>query len=169
MKAPRLPGKYEIKTEIIINSPTSAVWNVLKDFGNVSDWAPTVSKSYYLDAKTSGIGTGRHCDIEGFGSIQEYITDWQEGKGFAYSVTPLGPLAKSNSSWWLSRIDDHTTKLEVIFSYDLRFGLLGKVLHKLIMRNKLEQSLPETVAATKKHVETSYKLELSMPQLSVAS
>jgi len=157
MNAPQLHGKYEVKTDIIINTPTTAVWDVLKDFGNVSDWAPTVTKSHYLNEKTSGIGTGRHCDIEGFGSIQEYITDWHEGLGFVYSVTALGPLAASNSSWWLTQIDDQTTKLEVNFSYDIRFGLFGKILHKLVMRNKLEQSLPETLVATKKHVERNYK------------
>jgi hypothetical protein len=76
--------------------------------------------------------------------------------GFAYSVTALGPLAASNSSWWLTRIDDQTTKLEVVLSYDIRFGLFGRILHKLVMRKKLQQSLPKTVAATKKHVEGTY-------------
>ena len=157
MNAPQLHGKYAVKTAVIINTPTATVWDVLKDFGNVSDWAPTVTKSYYLNAKSSGVGTGRHCDIKGFGSIQEYITDWQEGKGFVYSVTALGPIAASNSSWWLTRIDDQTTKLEVVLSYNIRFGLFGRIMHKLIMRKKLEQSLPETLAATKKHVENIYR------------
>ena len=153
MKAPQLPGKYEVKSEIIINASTAKVWDVLKDFGNVSDWAPSVSKSYYLGSQTSGVGTGRHCDIDGFGSIKEYVTEWQDGVGFSYSVTPLGPLDKSNSSWWLSRVTDQETKLQVNLSYDLRFGLFGKILHKLIMRKKLEQSLPGTLAAIKKHIE----------------
>ncbi len=168
MKAPQLPGKYEVRTAVIINTPAATVWDVLKDFSNVSNWAPTVTESYYLNTKTSGVGTGRHCHIEGFGDIQEYVTDWQEGTGFTYSVTALGPLAASNSSWWLTRIDNQTTKLEVVFSYDLRFGLFGKILHKLMMRKKLEKSLPETVAATKTHVEKTYQPELFIP-LSVAS
>lgn len=170
MKAPQLPGKYEVKNEVIINAPAEVVWDVLKDFGNVSDWAPTVTKSHYLNSITSGVGMGRHCDIEGFGSIQEYITYWEEGVGFTYSITPIGPLAESNSSWWLSRIDDKTTKLQFNLSYDIRFGLFGIILHKLVIRKKLKQSLPETLAATKKQVENNYKLKLSMPPLvSVAS
>ena len=156
INAPQLTGKYNVRAEIVINTPKLTVWDVLKDFGNVSDWAPTVTKSHYLNSQTNGVGVGRHCEIEGFGSIQEYVTHWQENQGFAYSVTPLGPLAKSNSSWWLTSIDDQTTKLEVILSYNIRFGLLGKILHKLVMRKKLEQSLPEIVAATKKHVEGTY-------------
>ena len=155
MNAPKLPGKYEVKSEIIINASTAEVWDVLKDFGNVSDWAPSVSESHYLSSQTSGVGTGRHCVIDGFGSLDEYVTQWQEGVGFTYSVTPLGPLDKSNSSWWLSRISDTETKLEVALIYDLRFGLFGKILHKLIMRRKLEQSLPQTLAATKNHVEAA--------------
>ena len=149
MKATKLSGKYEVESEIIIDASTAAVWDVLKEFGSVSDWAPAVSKSYYLDSQTSGVGTGRHCDIDGLGSIDEVVTDWQEGVGFSYSVTALGPLDKSNSTWRLTRIGDSKTKLQVILSYDLRFGLLGKILHKLVMRRKLEQSLPDTLAAFK--------------------
>ncbi len=158
MKAPQLPGKYSVTSTVTINAPKAVVWNLLKDFGNVSEWAPSVTDSYYLNSKTSGVGTGRHCDIKGFGSIQEFVTHWQEGEGFTYSVTPLGPLAQSNSSWWLTRIADQTTQLEVVLSYDIRFGILGEILHKLIMRNKLKQSLPETLGAMKKHIETNYKL-----------
>jgi hypothetical protein len=156
MKAPQLHGQHNVKASIIINTPISTAWDVLQDFGNVSDWAPTVTRSHYLSEQTSGAGTGRHCDIEGFGSIEETVSHWQEGRGFAYSVTPLGPLAASNSSWWLTRVDDQTTKLEVVLSYDIRFGLFGRILHKLVMRKKLQQSLPQTVAATKKHVEGIY-------------
>ena len=154
MKAAQLPGKYEVRSEVIIDASSDAVWNVLKEFGSVSDWAPSVSKSYYLDSQTSGIGTGRHCDIDGIGSIDEVVTKWQEGVGFSYSVTPLGPLAKSASSWQLTPISDSKTKLQVVFSYNLRFGLVGKILHKLVMRRKLEQSLPDTLAAFKTRLAT---------------
>jgi hypothetical protein len=152
MKAPKLPGKYEVISEVIINASTDEVWDVLKKFGSVSDWAPAVSKSYYVGSQQAGVGTKRHCEIDGFGGLDEVVTDWQEGVGFAYSVTPLGPLDKSNSSWWLTRIGDSSSKLEVTFSYDLRFGLLGKILHKLVMRRKLEKSLPDTLAAVKSHL-----------------
>ena len=169
MNAPQLPGQYEVRTDITINTPIDTVWDALKDFGNVSEWAPSVTKSHYLNSKRNSVGTARHCDIKGFGSIQEYITDWQEGEGFSYSVTPLGPLDASNSSWWLTRIDDRRTKLEVVLSYDIRFGLFGKILHKLVMRKKLEQSLPETLSATKAHVEGRFKLTPTQANLAAVN
>lgn len=157
MKAPQLHGQHEVRTAVTIDTSTAIVWDVLKEFGTVSEWAPTVSESYYLTAQTEGVGTGRHCHVVGFGNIEEHITDWFEGKGFAYTVSALGPFSESNSSWWLTRIDDQTTKLEVVFSYNIRFGIFGKILHKLVMRKKLEKSLPETLAATKQHVERRFR------------
>lgn len=168
MNTTLLPGKHEVSSKITIDAPTETVWNVLKDFGHVSDWAPSVTSSYYLTDQLSGIGTGRHCDIEGFGSIQEYVTDWQEGEGFTYRVTPLGPLAESNSSWRLSRIDDKTTELQVTLRYEVRFGLFGIMMHKLVMRKKLEQAIPETLEATKNHVESMSMSTASIQALSAA-
>ena len=168
MNKQQLPGKYQVKTSININAPIAVVWELLKDFGNVSDWAPSVSKSYYLNEQRSGVGTGRHCSIDGFGDIQEYVTNWKEGRGFIYSVTPLGPLDASNSRWWLTAVNEKTTTLEVTLSYDVRFGIFGKILHTLVMRSKLEKSLPETLAATKLHVE-SLEQPAMEPILSIAS
>jgi len=164
-----MPKKYQVKTSIIINTPSSAVWDVLKDFGNVSDWAPTVTKSHYLSSQTSGVGTGRYCHIQGFGSIEESVTEWKEGKGFVYTVTPLGPLDTSQSSWWITEIDENVSKLEVTLDYDVRFSIFGRILHKLVMRKKLEQALPETLVFTKEHVEKHYKKMTDAPKLAVAS
>ncbi len=40
------------------------------------------------------------------------------------------------------------------FSYNIRFGVVGWLMHSLMMRSKLEKSLPETLDAVKKRVET---------------
>ncbi len=157
-----LPGQYKVTAETHINAPASEVWDLLKEFGDVSEWAPGVTKSYHLNAKRSGVGTARHCDIKGFGSIQEYVTEWQEGVGFTYSVTPLGPLTESHSRWTISAIDGQNSKLRVTLSYDIRFGLFGKLLHKLVMRKKLERALPETVDSVRDHVKSERHSDIGL-------
>jgi len=62
--------------------------------------------------------------------------------------------------------DGTNTRLEVVFSYNIRFGLLGKIVHKLIMRGKLEKSLPETLLSVKKRIETGESIR---PLLTVAA
>jgi hypothetical protein len=152
MEKPRLSGTYQVESTININAPKQQAWQVLRDFSEVT-WAPGVKASYAIGKSEMGVGAGRHCALEGFGEIDEYITHWSEGTGFAYSVTPLGPLNNANSRWWLTEIGEQGCELNVIISYDIRFGLLGRLMHKLIMRSKLETSLPQTTAAVKSRVE----------------
>lgn len=163
---PNLPGKYQITATIDINNKKQDVWEVMQDFSNVYTWAPSVNKSYHIGEGEHCIGAGRHCHLEGFGEIDEYITLWQEGTGFVYDVSPLGPLNRSYSRWWLTELDQNTTRVSVMFSYDLRFGLFGKLMHSLIMHNKIKTSLPQTLTALKARVETG---RLVRPILNVAA
>ncbi len=166
MKAPKLNGKYSVAASIKINASQADTWALLSDFNNVYTWAPGVKVSHGLSQKEKMVGAGRHCELPGFGAIDEVVTQWQEGTGFVYDVTPLGPLNNAYSSWWLTKLNDQTTRLDVVLSYDLRFGLFGKLLHSLIMKNKLQSSLPDTLSACKKRVETG---ELIRPLLTDSS
>jgi hypothetical protein len=66
----------------------------------------------------------------------------------------------------LTPIDETNTRLEVVFSYNIRFGLFGKILHKLIMLGKLEKFLPETLQSVKKRIETGESIR---PMLTAAT
>ena len=150
MKAPSFPGKYQVTASVEINAAQNIVWALLQDFANV-EWAPGVNKSYHIGHEKNGVDSGRHCELDGFGEIDEYITQWHEGIGFVYNVSALGPLHEAFSSWWLTSKQGKTT-LTVVFSYNIRFGLFGKMMHSLIMRRKLEKSLPLTLEGVKVEV-----------------
>ncbi|SMF56532.1 Polyketide cyclase / dehydrase and lipid transport [Alteromonadaceae bacterium Bs31] len=145
--------RHQLNAAIVINRPSSEVWSVLEDFDNVYQWAPGVSKSHGIGKQALGVGHGRHCVIEGFGSLDEYITQWIEQHGFTYSISPLGPLHHSTSTWRLRALNADSTRLEVTFAYELRFGIFGKLMHVLMVRPKLEKGLPQTIKAVKARVE----------------
>ena len=155
LQAPKLTGKHQVSASVIINARQSQVWELLEDFYDVYSWAPSVKKSHSLNDKELGIGAGRYCELDGFGAIEEYITGWYPGVGFVYQISPLGPLDKSHSSWWLTEMSDGRTELVVTLSYNIRFGIFGKLMHKLVMRKKLEESLPDTLMSVKKKVESN--------------
>lgn len=152
MQQPKLPGKHQVECSIVMNASQAEVWTVLEDFANVHAWAPSVKKSHAIGKGKNCVGAGRHCELDGFGAIDEYITLWKEGTGFVYSVSALGPLDKAHSSWWLTSVSDDKCRLSVELNYDIRFGLFGQLMHKLIMRKKLESSLPDTLNAVKTEV-----------------
>ena len=153
MQQPTLTGQHQIASTIDINAPQEQVWAVLKDFANVYQWAPGVKESHAIGVIAESVGAGRHCVLEEFGKVDEFVTEWHEGNGFVYDVTPLGPLDKSFSCWWLESSNDNVTRLTASFAYNIRFGLIGKAMHKLMMRPKLEKAFPEVLDALKAHVE----------------
>lgn len=154
MKQRELPGKFCITAETIVQAPAKEVWGVIADFSAADTWAPQVAKSYALSTRDHGVGAERHCEVKGFGGIREVITEWTDGRGLTYSVTPLGPLDVSHNRWTVLDLDETTSKVVVELSYDIRFGLFGKLLHKLMMRRKLEQAFPKGLEALKTRVET---------------
>ncbi len=153
MLSETLPGKFKVSYETVIDATKEVCWEVLRDFNNVYTWVPAVKVSHGIGSVDTGVGAGRHCKIEGFGKIDEYIQEWQEGDGFIYDVTPLGPLGKSYSRWLLTSLSNDKTQLSIVFSYDIRFGVFGMIMHKLVMRKKLEASLPEVSKSFKERVE----------------
>ena len=73
MTEKKLPGKYYLQAGLNLAVPAAKVWEVLADFSVVDTWAPQVTRSYALDGQDRGLGAGRHCDIKGFGSVDERI------------------------------------------------------------------------------------------------
>ena len=146
--------KYSLKKNLIINAPLDKVWAVLANFNQVYTWAPSVTHSYGLNRKDQQIGAARHCEIKGFGGIDETVTQWQEKSGFTYTVSDLGPLTAAQSRWKIEQAGDHQTKIEVELGYNLKFSIIGKLLHSLMMKNKLSDSLSQTLIALKDRVES---------------
>ncbi len=154
MKQQELPGKFRIAADITVRAPAKKVWDVIADFSAVDTWAPQVTKSYGLGTKDRGVGAERRCDIKGFGSIGEVITEWIDGRSLTYRVTPLGPLGVSHNRWTVLEVDESSSEVVVELGYDVRFGLIGKLLHKVMMRRKLEEAFPRGLEALKTRVET---------------
>lgn len=162
----KINKRHGFNSVITINAPKDQVWAVLKDFNNVYTWAPGVSESHALGKKNQEVGAARFCKLADFGNIDEVITEWKQGEGFTYTVSPLGPLNNAASRWTLTEVDSKTTRLEVEFAYDIRFGVFGKMMHRLVMQKKLHTSLPQTLDAFKHRIETKqlirpYKKEQS--------
>lgn len=140
-----------IKVQTEINAPIEEVWQVLSDFGGVHKWAPSVTNSYSISENNSGPDAARHCDVAGFGSLQEYVTEWDEGAGFTFRVTGVGPISEANSKW-SAEAKDGKTIVTTTIDYATKFGLLGSALNVLMLRRKLRQGIKQTHAGLQHHI-----------------
>jgi len=149
-----LPTNYCQKKSAIIDAPLEKVWAVLADFNHVYTWAPSVTHSYALNQNEQQIGAARYCNIKGFGSIEEVVTQWQEKSGFTYTVTDLGPLTAAQGRWKIVAVTERETRITIELGYDLKFGVIGKLMHRMVMNRKLSDGLKQTLSALKNRVET---------------
>ncbi len=143
---------YVIRAEQRVAAPPAAVWAVLADFGNVHRWSPTVTASRLTSTAAAGPGCSRACDIRGMGRIEETVTAWDEGRGFTYVATPLGPMGAARNRWTVTAVPGGSV-VAVEFAYRLRYGVLGRALHALAMRKKLARLMPVVLAQLATHVE----------------
>ena len=142
-----------IEKQITIDAPKAQVWAVLADFGNVHAWAPGVTHSYSTSDNNGGDGASRHCDIKGFGSGEEDVLDWQEGRSFRYRATALGPIGESISVWEVQPQGGGRSKVVTTFEFLVRFGPLGAAMMVLFMRRKVNRAFDQTLRSLKAFVE----------------
>lgn len=149
-----MPGRYRHQATVVINASAADTWAVMADFSAADNWAPQVTNSYALGDSDKGIGAGRHCDIQGFGGVQEYITEWTEGESYVYEVTPLGPLGRSFSHWSVEPISANQCRATTAVALDVRFGILGRIMYHLVLKSKLNGGVKAALGALKTRVET---------------
>ncbi|MCH7998933.1 MAG: SRPBCC family protein [Chloroflexi bacterium] len=143
----------KITKQITINAPAEKVWDIVADFGSISKWAPNVTNSYSTTEANGGVGAGRHCDVVGFGAIEEEIVEWKESRSLTYEVEDVGPI-KSLRNESSVRGDGDRTVVTFTLDYQMKFGPLGALLDKLVAGRQLGKAAALGLAGLKHHVET---------------
>ncbi len=150
-------GTFTRKTHI--DAPKAQVWEVLADLGSIAKWSPGVTASHCTSEAQRGEGATRHCDIEGMGGkpayLEERAFDWREGEGFKIDVYETNlPIKRNVVTFSLSESDDGTI-VEASPDYELKFGPIGSLMDKLMVRRRFEAGMEGLLAGLKNDVESS--------------
>jgi ligand-binding SRPBCC domain-containing protein len=139
--------------EIRIDAPVAQVWSVLADIEAVQHYNPTVASARCTSPAREGIGASRHCDLKPKGWVKERVTVWEAERALGLEV--------SESEWpivymrWRTDVtaDGKGTLVAQDLEYEMKFGLLGRLMDALMMRRKLRQGVGEVFAGLKRYVE----------------
>jgi len=142
-----------LEMQVRIAAPVEEVWAVLADFGNVAQWIPTINHAVITNGLAAGVNCTRECTVEGIGKITEQIVEWNEGESYTYEIGAVGPVKRARNTWAV-RADGKGTLVTINGRFELRFGPLGAVLDRLVMRRKFAQQIGLSLAGLKQYVET---------------
>lgn len=118
------------------------VWAALADFGGPQKWAPTVSHAYLTSRQDEGAGTSRQCHLTDGSTIQETVTDWRSGRGYTFEITGLpGIMAFARADLDVTPAGPSRSTLSFTFHYATRFGPLGWVMNRLMIRPQFARRL----------------------------
>ena len=145
-----------------INAPANEVWGAIADFGGVYKWAPNVASSYSTTDANGGVGAGRHCEVPGFGGIDEEIVEWKEGHSYKYQVENIGPIGKLVNEWSVTS-DGNNSLVTTNVSYRMRFGIIGALMDKLMVRRSIRKAMAQSQAGLKSYVETREPMATPTP------
>jgi len=142
-----------IHNEIRINASPEQVWRVLANLEDVQHYNPLVAKTKYITDNKEGVGSARYCDFKPKGFSKERVTDWIPNKLLGMEVVESS-FPMKYTSWKTNLITDgNGTLVSQDLEYEMKFGVLGKLLNALIMKKKYGSILQDIFVGLKKYVE----------------
>jgi len=142
-----------IRHEIHAACPPAIVWKILANLEEVARYNPGVRSAETLGPARTGVGAMRACELVPKGRVVERVTHWEEARALGLEVT--------ESDWpihfmrWVTRLDpvDGGTRISQELEYEVKFGPVGWLLDRLLMKKKLTETLDGVFSSLVKHAE----------------
>ena len=140
------------EVSININASVEQVWVVLADIGTIDKWNPGVTNSYKTNSKEN-LGASRHCDLKGKSYLKEDVVKWIPNESLTMGITETNLPFQSADINFTLQSDSDRTRVTVSPVYQLKYGLLGKLLDKMFVHNTYKKGMIALLEGLKNYVE----------------
>ena len=143
----------QLNHEIHIATLPAKVWAVLADLEAVQHYNPGVKHAVYTTTMREGVGAARRCDFKPKGWAKERVIAWEAQKAITLEIEE-SQLPFEFMRWRTAVAPDGAgTRVTQQLEYKVKFGLLGRLLDKLVIRRKIDQTLAQLFINLKQFVE----------------
>ena len=138
-----------------MNHDVPDVWRLLDDFGAISKYNPGVESAEIVSPEPTGLDAQRICNFYDGTSLKETIVRYEPGHGYSFVLSDFAlPLKQATSHFDLTRISDGRSLLTVTLEFIPKFGPLGWLMGKLMMRPMLQRALRGVTKGLDDHMST---------------
>ncbi|MCZ6898723.1 MAG: SRPBCC family protein [Bacteroidetes bacterium] len=152
----------KFKKQVTINASKQSVWKIISNLGDIYKFNPGVSKSYYTTDEVEGVGAARICELLPAGKILETVKSWEDGSGFVLQIDPIEkapPVKDFTGHFQLKEINLNSTNVSLTVSYEMKLGLVGDILNKVMIKSKLEKGIDALLAGLKVYIEKGMEVK----------
>lgn len=138
--------------EVVVRAPADAVWRELTDLTAVVHYNPLAARVVVTTAHATGPGAARRCEGPQ-GAFCERVLEWEPGRSVTMELTESPwPVV---SMRWVSGLasEGASTRLTQVTTYAPRFGPLGALLDRVVLRRQLHRGIGGVLEAFARHVE----------------
>ncbi|SMR70651.1 Polyketide cyclase / dehydrase and lipid transport [Aliiroseovarius halocynthiae] len=139
--------------QIKIDAPQELVFATLADLETVDDYNPHVQTAKYISENRTGVGASRECFLGAQGTVLERVTAVEDGKSISMEMYEHNwPLKYMR---WTTRLETEgdSTLVSQTLEYEMKFGLLGALMDRLMMRGKMDSTMNEVFNSMRDYIE----------------
>ena len=131
---------------LLLDMPREQAWERLRDLSIPHNYVPGVTRTEITTASSGGVGASRRVYMSDTRYLDETVIEWVDGHGFVIRLHnadagPPSPFTEATFRYWLEDEGPDQTRLTNTLSYSVRWGVLGKLLNRLVMAGPVRANL----------------------------
>ncbi len=139
---------------IEISASPEQVWDILADIGSICEWNPGVEQSEQTNPGDVGVGATRRCELGGKNYLNEEVVVFDPPRRLTIRITDTNLPFKSADIRFFLEPNGSDTVVTVSPDYQLKFGVVGRLLDKLMVGPQYRKGMQGLLRGLKNHVET---------------
>lgn len=136
-----------IDHELQARCAPEVLWDLLSDLTAVGTYNPGVSAVRIRGERSRDVGAMRECDLVPKGRVCERVTVWEPGRAVGLEIVESDwPI---NYMRWVTHIEPEgagNSRLTQRLEYQVKFGLFGMMLDRLVMRRNISTAVGNVLA-----------------------
>jgi ribosome-associated toxin RatA of RatAB toxin-antitoxin module len=143
-----------LKNEISIEASRERIWTILADLAALHEYDPAVERSEVTSANPSGVGASRRVEMaDGRHWFEESLVACEPSESLAFELTECNFPIKALSHRYGFESDGERTKVTQVMEYEVKYGLLGRALDRLVLRRQSDRGVKKFFDGLKRYAE----------------
>lgn len=156
-----------VEAKLNAKAPVNRVWDIISNYGDVYLYHPKVKSAPILSNNDKGIGAKRRCVFYDKSSVVEEVTNWNEGRSISVVLSEMTsmPLKRANATIQVEAVDSETSTLSIDMNFDVKWGPLGWVMGKLMIRPMMKKMFTNVLKGLEYYAVTGKSVENRVPEI----